>query len=59
MQNEYFAFISAAYGVSALSLLGLALWLFLDARGRQRELKALEARGIRRRSDASARGTAA
>ncbi|MEF2071527.1 heme exporter protein CcmD [Consotaella aegiceratis] len=51
MQNEYFAFITAAYAISALSLLGLGLWIALDARARRSELKALEARGIRRRSD--------
>ncbi|MCP3056629.1 heme exporter protein CcmD [Aurantimonas marianensis] len=47
---NYFGFIASAYGVSALALVGLALWVFLDARAQRRALKALEARGVRRRS---------
>ncbi|HEY9057646.1 MAG TPA: heme exporter protein CcmD [Aurantimonas sp.] len=47
---NYFGFIASAYGVSALALLALALWVFLDARAQRRALKALEARGVRRRS---------
>ena len=51
MQNDYFAFIASAYGISALAIAGLLLWVFLDARARSAELEALEASGIRRRSD--------
>ncbi len=47
---NYFGFIASAYGVSALALVGLALWVFLDAKAQRRSLKALEARGVRRRS---------
>jgi heme exporter protein D len=50
MQNEYFGFIAAAYGISALALLGLAAWVILDARARRAEMAALEASGLRRRS---------
>lgn len=51
MQNDYFGFIAAAYGISALAILGLGLWILLDARARRAELRVLEASGIRRRSD--------
>lgn len=44
-------YVTAAYGISALTLAGLALWIIADQRARQRELAALEAAGIRRRSD--------
>ncbi|WP_224001318.1 heme exporter protein CcmD [Aureimonas sp. SA4125] len=50
MQNDYFAFILAAYAVSALAVGGLGLWVFFDARGRRADLAALEASGVRRRS---------
>jgi heme exporter protein D len=42
--------VASAYGISALSLLGLFGWIMLDQRVRKRELAELEARGIRRRS---------
>lgn len=54
MQADYFAFIASAYGISALAILALALWVFLDARAQRRALKMLEAQGIRRRSEAGA-----
>ena len=50
MQNEYFAFIASAYGISTVALAGLGLWVFLDARAQRRDLKDLDARGVRRRS---------
>ncbi|MGB6118578.1 MAG: heme exporter protein CcmD [Mesorhizobium sp.] len=43
-------FVTAAYVVSAISLGGLALWILLDQRARRREIAALEASGIKRRS---------
>ena len=52
MQANYFAFIASAYGISALAILALALWVFLDAKAQRRALKTLEAQGIRRRSEA-------
>lgn len=52
MQNDYFGFIASAYGISALLLVGLALWIVLDARAQRRALAALEDKGVRRRSAA-------
>lgn len=51
MQNDYFAFIAAAYGISGIAIGGLILWVVLDARARRAELRALQASGIRRRSE--------
>ena len=45
------AFIWACYGLVALVIGMLIAWLGLDGRRLARELAALEARGIRRRSD--------
>ena len=50
MSQDYFAFIASAYGISTVALVGLGLWVFLDARAQRRALKDLEARGVRRRS---------
>ena len=46
-------YVTAAYGITALVLLGLVGWLLTDQRARQRELAELEAAGLRRRSDRS------
>ena len=46
-------YVTAAYGVSILVLAGLIAWVLVDQRGRKRDLAALEAAGIRRRSDAA------
>jgi len=43
-------FVAAAYIVSALVLGVLVAWIVGDQAARRRELAALEARGIRRRS---------
>jgi heme exporter protein D len=45
-------FILAAYGVTAVVLVALGLWLLLDWRAQRRRLADLEARGVRRRSGA-------
>ncbi len=45
------AYVAAAYGISAFVLVALVAWVMLDQRARKRELAALEAAGIRRRSD--------
>jgi heme exporter protein D len=50
MQYDYFGFILSAYGISALAILGLLVWVILDARARRAEIQALEASGLRRRS---------
>jgi len=44
------AYVFAAYGISALVIAGLGLWILIDQAGRKREIKELEERGIRRRS---------
>ncbi|MEO4001029.1 heme exporter protein CcmD [Mesorhizobium sp. CAU 1732] len=44
-------YVAAAYGISALVIAGLVGWILLDQKARKRELAALEAAGIRRRSD--------
>lgn len=43
-------FVTAAYAISAIGLGGLALWIVLDQRARQKEIAALEQSGIKRRS---------
>lgn len=45
-------YVTAAYGVSALAIVGLIAWVLLDHRARRREIAVLEASGARRRSDA-------
>lgn len=47
-------FVAAAYGVSAMALAGLLVWIVFDHRARKRELAELEESGIRRRSDKKA-----
>jgi heme exporter protein D len=49
---DHFWFIAGAYGVSALVMAALVAWVVLDGRSLARRLKALDARGIRRRSQA-------
>jgi heme exporter protein D len=45
-------YVAAAYGLSALAIGGLVSWTLFDQRARKAELAALEAQGVRRRSDA-------
>lgn len=53
----HFGFILASYLSSIAILAVVALWLLLDHRKQKNALRALEARGVRRRSDpASKRG---
>ncbi|MDK1375896.1 MULTISPECIES: heme exporter protein CcmD [unclassified Sinorhizobium] len=44
------AYVFASYAVAAVTVAGLVSWVIGDGRARQRELKELEAAGIRRRS---------
>lgn len=44
------AYVAGSYGAALLTVAGLILWVWLDGRARRRELAALEAAGIRRRS---------
>lgn len=45
------AFVFSSYAVTALTVVGMVLWVVLDGRARRRELAALEASGITRRSE--------
>jgi len=47
---DHSTFVFAAYAVSAVTLIIICAWVWVDSRGRQKELKELEAAGIRRRS---------
>ncbi|PBB44378.1 heme exporter protein CcmD [Mesorhizobium sp. WSM3866] len=44
-------YVAAAYAISAIVLVGLIGWILIDRRARKRELAALDAAGVRRRSD--------
>jgi heme exporter protein D len=46
-------YVIGSYAMTAGICLGLTLWIYLDGRARQKELKVLETQGIRRRSTAS------
>jgi heme exporter protein D len=43
-------YVLASYGIAAVTVLALVVWVWTDGRARRRELHALEAAGIRRRS---------
>jgi heme exporter protein D len=45
-------YVYGSYGLATVICLALTLWVYLDGRARQAELKLLEAKGIRRRSEA-------
>lgn len=49
-------YVSAAYAITAIVLAGLVGWILLDQRARRRELAALDAAGVRRRSDKGGAG---
>ena len=55
---SHLAYVSIAYGATALTLLALIAWVVVDQRARLAELGALEARGVRRRSAARETGHA-
>ena len=44
-------YVTAAYGITAVVLIGLIGWILIDQRARKRQLAELEAAGVRRRSD--------
>lgn len=52
---QHFGFIFASYLSTGLILGAVALWLILDHKKQKGALQALEARGVRRRSQASAK----
>ena len=43
-------YVAVSYVAAFAVTLGLVLWVWLDHRGRRREIEQLEAAGIRRRS---------
>ncbi|MBT9290879.1 heme exporter protein CcmD [Prosthecodimorpha staleyi] len=51
--GPHWGFIVAAYLVTAVVVLGLIVWIRADLAAQRRTLKDLEARGLRRRSDAA------
>lgn len=48
-------YVIASYLVTLIAMIVIIGWVLLDSRGRQNELKVLEAAGIRRRSAAAAK----
>lgn len=48
---SHFDYVFAAYGISFVILGAIIGWIMLDARSQKKALVALEAQGIRRRSD--------
>jgi len=46
----HLAYVTAAYIISALAIMGLVCWILFDQSAQRRALKQLEARGVRRRS---------
>ncbi|MGL4199325.1 MAG: heme exporter protein CcmD [Allorhizobium sp.] len=43
-------YVIGSYALTGGICLALTIWVYLDGRARQAELKALEAQGVRRRS---------
>ena len=43
-------YVYSAYGFAAVITIAVTLWIWADGRARRKELAALEAAGIRRRS---------
>jgi heme exporter protein D len=61
---KYAFYVYTSYGVATFVILCLIAWVWLDGRGRRKDLAELEASGFRRRSaqpkvDAPARGEGA
>ena len=44
------AYVAVSYGIAAVTVIALILWVWADGRARRRELQALDQAGIRRRS---------
>ena len=51
--GKHAVFIWWSYGIVTVVLAGLIVWLIWDWRRRQSQISALEARGVRRRSQNS------
>jgi heme exporter protein D len=56
MLGQYAGYIIAAYGISAVVIIGLIAWTNLAYGARRRELAALEKQGVQRRSQGQANG---
>ncbi len=48
--SAHLVYVALSYGAALAIVVGLIAWVTLDGRARRRELQALEAAGIRRRS---------
>jgi heme exporter protein D len=51
MSSDRWAFVLSAYGISLCVLICLIGWILITRRAIKRDLAALEAAGIKRRSD--------
>jgi heme exporter protein D len=51
MTHEMFVFL--CYAITALVIILMLLWVIFDGRLQQKELRRLEAAGVKRRSDAA------
>jgi heme exporter protein D len=56
MLGQYASYIIAAYGFSAVVIIGLIAWTNLAYAARRRELAELERQGVQRRSKGQANG---
>jgi heme exporter protein D len=56
---EHGFYIGMSYGITGLIVVALIGWVFLDGRARRKELAALEAAGLQRRSRAKPKGETA
>ncbi len=56
MTHPFYVF--GSYGFAAVMILAVIAWIWIDGRLRHRELAALEASGIRRRSKRAPEGDA-
>ena len=55
MSHPFYVF--GSYGFAAAMILGAIAWTWIDSRLRRREMAALEAAGIRRRSHRASEGS--
>lgn len=55
---SHFSFVAIAYAATALTIAVLVGWILFDQRGRQAELRELQAHGVRRRSERQPSGAA-
>tara|TARA_R110002126_G_scaffold124350_5_gene266193 strand:- start:1961 stop:2119 length:159 start_codon:yes stop_codon:yes gene_type:complete len=49
MTHEMFVFLS--YAITGIVILSMLFWVIFDGRAQQKELRRLEASGVKRRSD--------